>query len=406
MHGCAAVHQSHFCAVPPQIQRRNRRRVLAANDNDVQAKVRVRLVVVVLHLVQVFPGNAEVVRQIVIAGADNQLFGVEYLLTPEAVDGVHGKVAVATAHVVYAVILPHVQAVVLRDLAVILQRLAACGLLVWAAERHPADLQQFRRGEKGHVRRVVKQRVAQAALIHQHHPQTGILRIDGAAQPGWPGTNHKNVEGFVRAHCSGSHSIMMQQAVRQTQSQRHNCWLCQIARLRCVLCQRSRICTRREPERASMTPDVHTIDDVKRAHTEVPIHELIERRWSPRSFADKPLPQADLKSVFTAAGWAASSQNEQPWRFLVGRKGDETYKKLFDSLLPGNQLWAGTAPVLYATLVKKTFALNGKPNGSALHDAGAADATLSLQAQALGPAYTRHGWRRQGSAARVLWRSQ
>lgn len=133
-----------------------------------------------------------------------------------------------------------------------------------------------------------------------------------------------------------------------------------------------------------MTPDVHTIDDVKRAHTEVPIHELIERRWSPRSFADKPVPDALLKMVFTAAGWAASSQNEQPWRYIVGRKGDETYRKLFDSLLSGNQLWAGAAPVLYATLVKKTFAANGKPNGSALHDTGAADATLSLQAQALG----------------------
>lgn len=133
-----------------------------------------------------------------------------------------------------------------------------------------------------------------------------------------------------------------------------------------------------------MTPDVNTIDDMKRAHTEAPIHELIERRWSPRSFADRPVPEQDLKSIFTAAGWAASSQNEQPWRFLVGRKGDETYKKLFHSLLPGNQLWAGAAPVLYATLVKKTFALNGKPNGSAQHDAGAADATLSLQAQALG----------------------
>lgn len=133
-----------------------------------------------------------------------------------------------------------------------------------------------------------------------------------------------------------------------------------------------------------MTPDVHTIDDVKRAHTEVAIHELIERRWSPRSFADKPVNGTDLKTLFTAAGWAASSQNEQPWRFLVGRKGDGTYKKLFQSLAPGNQAWAATAPVLFATLASKTFAKSGAPNGSATHDTGAATATLSLQAEALG----------------------
>lgn len=133
-----------------------------------------------------------------------------------------------------------------------------------------------------------------------------------------------------------------------------------------------------------MTPDVSTIDDVKLAHTEVPIHELIERRWSPRSFSDRAVSPADLKTLFTAAGWAASSQNEQPWRFIVGVKGDETYRKLFASLLPGNQMWAGVAPVLFATFAKKTFSANNALNGSALHDTGAASATLSLQAQALG----------------------
>jgi len=48
-------------------------------------------------------------------------------------------------------------------------------------------------------------------------------------------------------------------------------------------------------------------------------------------------------AFFTAAAWAASSYGQQPWRFLVGRKGDETYAKIFDSLMEFNQGWAKAA---------------------------------------------------------------
>jgi nitroreductase len=40
----------------------------------------------------------------------------------------------------------------------------------------------------------------------------------------------------------------------------------------------------------------------------------------------------DLKKIFEAARWAASSYNEQPWRFFLGRRGDATYQKIFDVL--------------------------------------------------------------------------
>ncbi|MGI4758657.1 MAG: nitroreductase family protein [Janthinobacterium lividum] len=130
--------------------------------------------------------------------------------------------------------------------------------------------------------------------------------------------------------------------------------------------------------------ETQTIDHVKHARTDVPVHDLLLSRWSPRSFSDQAVSDHDLRTIFTAAAWASSSYNEQPWRFLVGRKGDETYKKLFDSLVPPNQEWARTAPVLFATFGKKTFSRNGAPNGYALHDTGAACANLSLQAQALG----------------------
>lgn len=128
-------------------------------------------------------------------------------------------------------------------------------------------------------------------------------------------------------------------------------------------------------------PDLET---VKHGPAETGVNDLILRRWSPRAFADKPVSSEDLTKIFTAAAWAASSSNEQPWRFFVGKKGDDTYAKIFDSLVEFNQLWAGSAPVLILSVAKKSFTKNAQPNGSALHDTGAAAANMCLQAIALG----------------------
>jgi len=56
-------------------------------------------------------------------------------------------------------------------------------------------------------------------------------------------------------------------------------------------------------------------------------------------------PSSSIR-VFEAARWAASSYNEQPWRFLVGDRNSLTYKKIFSALAPFNQAWAASAPVL------------------------------------------------------------
>jgi nitroreductase len=92
-----------------------------------------------------------------------------------------------------------------------------------------------------------------------------------------------------------------------------------------------------------------------------------------------------LRTILEAARWAASSYNEQPWRFFVAKKSDgPAYDKLLHLLVPANQDWAKTAPVLIITAAKRTFSHNGTPNYYALHDAGQALANLFLQATALG----------------------
>ncbi len=93
-------------------------------------------------------------------------------------------------------------------------------------------------------------------------------------------------------------------------------------------------------------------------------------------------------SVLEAARWASSSNNRQPWRFIVTRKGEASFGALLGTLREGNVSWAQRAPVLILSLAEKEFPARGdKParaNRHAWHDVGAAVNTLTLQAAALG----------------------
>lgn len=128
----------------------------------------------------------------------------------------------------------------------------------------------------------------------------------------------------------------------------------------------------------------NSLNEIKRAATDVPVEPLLLRRWSPRAFADRNISEEDLRTLFTAATWAASAYNEQPWRFVVGRHGNEAYGRILRCLTEANQGWAKSAPVLFASFAKRTFTYNEKPNAVAPHDVGAASANLAIQATALG----------------------
>jgi nitroreductase len=133
-----------------------------------------------------------------------------------------------------------------------------------------------------------------------------------------------------------------------------------------------------------MTLSATEVHHLKRATAVEGVLPIFHHRWSPRSFSDRDVARADLAKVFEAARWAASSYNEQPWRFLVGTRNSLTFNKILDSLMPFNQAWAGHAPVLILGTTKTTFSHNSTPNRVALYDLGAATAYLTLQAAALG----------------------
>lgn len=125
------------------------------------------------------------------------------------------------------------------------------------------------------------------------------------------------------------------------------------------------------------------IENTKPAEADYPIHKLLAHRWSPRMFSDKTVSKYDLKTIIEAARWAASSSNEQPWRFLFAYEGSDAYRKMYNCLSEFNQKWVHHAPVLMLTAYKEEFD-SGKENFHALHDLGLSVGNMSLQATSMG----------------------
>ena len=100
---------------------------------------------------------------------------------------------------------------------------------------------------------------------------------------------------------------------------------------------------------------------IKKAVTDHPIQQVLAERWSPYGFADRPVSEADLRSLFEAARWAASSYNEQPWNYLVAtRENPREFGRLLSCLVETNQAWAKAAPVLVLGVVSLRFAKNNR----------------------------------------------
>jgi len=123
----------------------------------------------------------------------------------------------------------------------------------------------------------------------------------------------------------------------------------------------------------------------KPAATDHPIHTLISHRWSPRAFAAKGVPADVLRCLFEAARWAPSSNNEQPWGYIVATKDNaDDFVKMTSVLVEFNANWAKHAPVLAIAVSELAFAKNGTLNRNAQYDTGAATALLSVEATARG----------------------
>ncbi len=124
---------------------------------------------------------------------------------------------------------------------------------------------------------------------------------------------------------------------------------------------------------------------IKDAKPDHPIDELISKRWSPRAFASRPVEREKLLSLLEAARWAPSSNNEQPWRFILALKEEDAFQRLLACLAEGNQIWVKEAPALMLSVAKLHFRDEvEKKNRMAIHDIGLAVQNLVVQAGVLG----------------------
>ena len=115
------------------------------------------------------------------------------------------------------------------------------------------------------------------------------------------------------------------------------------------------------------------------------LSKIIQKRYSALAFSGQDLDQKSLEQLFESARWAASSFNEQPWRFIFAlRKNAIEFERIRGCLSAYNQAWAKAAPLLMITVARSCFKHNESLNPHAWHDVGQAVSQLALQAADLG----------------------
>lgn len=126
---------------------------------------------------------------------------------------------------------------------------------------------------------------------------------------------------------------------------------------------------------------MQVLKESKKVKTNYAINHLSQNRWSPRSFDGKTMEKAQIFTMLEAARWAPSAFNDQPWRFVVGMRGDTTFNTLLTTMVEFNQSWAKNAAALILNVYKKTYTTNGKPNTVAAYDLGQAVMAYCLEAE-------------------------
>ncbi|MBN1169424.1 nitroreductase family protein [Candidatus Micrarchaeota archaeon] len=114
------------------------------------------------------------------------------------------------------------------------------------------------------------------------------------------------------------------------------------------------------------------------------IKDIILNRWSPRAMSGENIPDDEMMALFEAAGWAPSSYNGQPWRFVYAKRDSGSWNGFFSLMSEFNQSWTKNAAVLVIVVSKKTFDRNSKPSRTHAFDSGAAWENLALEASGRG----------------------
>lgn len=115
------------------------------------------------------------------------------------------------------------------------------------------------------------------------------------------------------------------------------------------------------------------------------LNSAIQNRRSPRAIADKTVTKEMIMLLFEAARWAPSAMNEQPWNyFWVHRDNKNKFEEVLNLLTGINPAWAKNAQAIIISFARKNYEYNNKLNRNALHDTGAANISIAIQATEMG----------------------
>ncbi|WP_323794071.1 nitroreductase family protein [Nocardioides sp.] len=116
--------------------------------------------------------------------------------------------------------------------------------------------------------------------------------------------------------------------------------------------------------------------------------EPLRSRWSPSVFdADHVLADSDIETLLSAAQWAPSAGNSQPWGYVVVPRGTEAHTAFIAHLSRGNAGWVPRASLILVAGTQVGPAPDGRGPKSAdyaRHDLGQASAHITLQARSMG----------------------
>ncbi len=106
-----------------------------------------------------------------------------------------------------------------------------------------------------------------------------------------------------------------------------------------------------------------------------PLDELRKVRQA-RKFTDEPVSDDQLEQLLEVARWTGSSQNTQPWHFIVIRDKEQLEKV---SAVRGEAIkWAGAAPLAIALVITAKGEISGA------FDEGRVTERLMIAARLLG----------------------
>ena len=136
--------------------------------------------------------------------------------------------------------------------------------------------------------------------------------------------------------------------------------------------------------------------------------DLVNSRYSCRSYKSEPVPDEHIHKILEAARLAPSACNKQPWRFGVVTSDNLRKELLSNGLIMGiNMDWAKNAPVLIVLGIKRsklTHVLAPVISGInyPLLDIGITGEHLVLQATELGLGTCWIGWIKQKKIRKLL----